>query len=142
MKIVIDTNVILDFFLSRQPGVDSARRIFEMVYQEEIEAFTTASCITDIYYITVKKLGNAIGKKSINQLLQMLGIIAVDGNDCTNALVLPIADFEDALVTVCAKKEDIDYIVSNDKAFLRIDSQIARVICSQGFLDIADTIMK
>ena len=48
MKIVIDTNVILDFFLSREPGADSAKRIFELVYQEKIEAFATASSITDI----------------------------------------------------------------------------------------------
>jgi predicted nucleic acid-binding protein len=78
---VIDTNIILDFFLSRQPGVDSARYIFEMIYQEKIEAFTTASCITDIYYVTAKRLGDDIGRKAIYQLLHMLGIIAVDGND-------------------------------------------------------------
>jgi len=138
MKIVIDTNVILDFFLSRQPGMDSARRIFEMIYQDEIEAFATASSITDIYYVTAKRLGDDMGRKAINQLLHMLGIIAVDGNDCINALILPIADFEDALVTVCSKKENIDYVVSNDNTFLLIDSQIAKVISSQDFLNITD----
>jgi len=138
MKIVIDTNVILDFFLSREPGVDSARQIFEMVYQERIEAFATASSVTDIYYITAKRLGDNIGRKAINQLLQMLGIIAVDGSDCTNALKLPIADFEDALITECAKKENVDYIVSNDNDYLKIDSQIAKVINSQSFLDMID----
>jgi len=139
MRIAIDTNVILDFFLSRQPGVNSARRIFEMAYKEDIEAFTTASSITDIYYITAKRLGDDTARKAITQLLHMLGIIAVDGNDCVNALALPIADFEDALVTVCAKKENIDYIVSNDNAFLQIDSQIIQVVSSQEFLDMVGT---
>jgi len=140
MKIVIDTNVILDLFLSRQPGVDSARRIFEMAYQEEIEAFITANSITDIYYIVAKRLGDAIGRQSITQLLQMLKIIAVDGHDCTSALLLPISDFEDALVTICAKKEYADYIVSNDSVYLQIDPQIAKVISSQGFLGIMGAI--
>ena len=135
MKIMIDTNVILDFFLSRSPGSDSAKRIFEMVYQEKIEAFTTASSITDIYYVTAKKLGNDIARNAINQLLQMLGIIAVDGNDCTNALILPITDFEDALITICAKKENVDYIVTNDNAYLQIDSQLAKVISPKCFLN-------
>ena len=67
--------------------------------------------------------------------MQILEIIAVDGDDCANALILPITDFEDALVTVCAKKENIDYIVSNDNVYLQVDPQIAKVISSQGFLD-------
>ncbi|MCL2356160.1 MAG: PIN domain-containing protein [Defluviitaleaceae bacterium] len=139
MKIMVDTNVILDFFLLRQPGADSARRIFEMIYQEKIEAFTTASSITDIYYVTAKKLGDSTGRKAISQLLHLLGIIAVDGNDCTNALILPVTDFEDALVTVCSKKEDIDCIVTNDNSYLQIHPQLAKVVSPQVFLDMINT---
>jgi len=130
----MDTNVILDFFLSRQPGAEAARQLFELIYQDKIEAFTTSSCITDIYYITAKRLGEVMGRKTIHQLLQLLGIIMVDGNDCVNALTLPIIDFEDALVTVYAKKEGIDFIVTNDNDYLQVDSTIANVIGSQAFL--------
>jgi len=136
MKIMIDTNVILDFFLSRQPGIDSARQIFEMIYQEKIEGFTTANSITDIYYITAKKLDGVIAREAIKHLLKMLKIVAVDGTDCANALNLPVADFEDALVTVCAKKEGVDYIVTNDNAYLQIDSHIAKVVSSQSFIEL------
>ena len=134
MKIVVDTNVILDFFLSREPHVANARTLFEMIYQDKIDAFTTASSITDIYYIVAKKLGENAARETVRQLLIMLGIIAVDGNDCAKALDLPIPDFEDALITVCADKEDIDYIVSNDRVFLQLEQPFTTVVGTQELL--------
>jgi predicted nucleic acid-binding protein len=119
MKVLVDTNVILDFFLSSGPYAAEARRIFEMISRDEIEAYTTASSITDIYYITEKRLGGSSARDAVRHLLIVLGIIAVDGNDCADALDLPMDDFEDALIAVCAGKEDMDYIVTNDQAFLQ-----------------------
>lgn len=134
MKIVVDTNVVLDFFLSREPHEANARKLFEMIYQDKIDAFTTASSITDIYYIVAKKLGENAARETVRQLLIMLGIIAVDGNDCAKALDLPIPDFEDALITVCADKEDIDYIVSNDRVFLQLEQPFTTVVGTQELL--------
>jgi predicted nucleic acid-binding protein len=134
MKVLIDTNVILDFFLNREPRAADANKIFAMISKDEISAFTTASSITDIYYITAKRLGDGSAREAIRQLLKMLGIIAVDGDDCANALNLPMTDFEDALVAVCADKEDIDYIVSNDKEFSQTDSTISKVISPCDFI--------
>ena len=136
MKVLMDTNVILDFFLSREPQKEAAVKIFEQIYQERIEAFTVASCITDIYYITAKRFGDDKAREVLRNLLNILGIIAVDGNDCTEALVLPITDYEDALVTMCAQKEDVDYIISSDKDFLRVNFQPVRVITADDFLKI------
>ncbi|MCL2189792.1 MAG: PIN domain-containing protein [Defluviitaleaceae bacterium] len=134
MKILLDTNVILDFFLSREPGYSNARHIFTMVYQDTVEAFTTASSITDMYYITAKKLGDEAARKAIRQLLKIMGIIAVEGEDCLNALDFPIPDYEDALVSICANKEDIKYIVTNDKVFLQTDPHGERIINAYDFV--------
>ena len=135
MKIMIDTNVILDFFLSREPHASAAKQLFEMVCQEKIEAFTTASSVTDIYYIIAKRLGDATARKAIQQLLNIIGVIAVDGDDCTNALNLPIPDFEDTLIIVCVNKQTIDCIISNDKAFLQVKPEFANVVDTQKFLE-------
>lgn len=136
MKILVDTNIILDFFLSREQHATATKELFEMIYQEKIEAFTTASSITDIYYVTAKRLGDSSARKAIGHLLNILGVIAVDGEDCTNALCLSITDFEDALVVTCANKKDIDYIVSNDKEFSQINTQFAKVVSSNEFLSL------
>jgi predicted nucleic acid-binding protein len=45
--------------------------------------------------------------------------VGVDKQDCQRAIDLPMGDFEDALVLVCAEKAALNYIVTNDKGFLR-----------------------
>ena len=125
MRIVVDTNVIFDFFLFREPHYESAKEIFKLNYQKKIEAFTTASSVTDIFFISEKFLGNEKARQVIHDVLDMLKIIEVDGIDCRNALKLAIPDFEDALVIVCADKVNIDFIVTRDEEFLKVQNAIA-----------------
>ena len=134
MKVLVDTNVILDFFLLCEPQNEAVNGLFEQICQEKIEAYTTASSITDIYYITAKRLGNNQAREVLNNLFNILGIISVDGQDCVNALGLPMSDYEDALVMVCANKADIRYIISGDKNFLRVQMSLSRVITAEDFL--------
>ena len=126
MKIFVDTNVILDFFLARRAQKKAITELFEQIYKERIEAFTSASCITDIYYITAKRLGYIRARDVLIDLLRILGIVAVDGNDCVKALNLPIVDYEDSLVLTCASKAGISYIVSNDKDFLSVRTPLVQ----------------
>jgi predicted nucleic acid-binding protein len=135
MKVLIDTNVILDFFLTRTPHDIAAKKIFEMTYQEKITAFITASSVTDIYYIVKKRLGDSKARDVLINLLNLLIIIAVDGIDCVSALGLPIIDFEDAVVVACAKKCDIDVIITNDVEFQGIEPTLIRVISPNDFLN-------
>ena len=134
MKILLDTNIILDVFLSREPNIKSAEKIFELIYQEKAEGYATANSITDIYYVTAKRLGDKPTREALRNLFNLLEIINVDGDDCVRALNFLISDFEDALIVVCADKVDIDYIITNDKEFLRVDSELASVINAEDFL--------
>lgn len=134
MKVLLDTNVILDVFLSREPNIQASEKIFEMVYNEKIEAYTTASSITDIYYITAKRLGDKPTREALRNLFNLIIIIAVNGGDCAGALDLPVSDFEDALVIVCAGKVNIDYIITNDNGFLNVDAELANIISPVDFL--------
>jgi len=134
MKILLDTNIILDHILSREPHVKAVGRIFELICQDRIEATITANSITDIYYIVSKRLGDIVAREALRNLFIILAIISVDGNDCISALNLPMSDFEDAVVTVCANKDNIDYIVSNDKKFLQVDSKLVHIISPEKLL--------
>ena len=136
MKILLDTNVILDHILSRDPYAKNVAKIFDMICKDEIEAAFTANSVTDIYYIVSKRLGDTAAREALRNLFNVLAIISIDGNDCVSALNLRIADFEDAVVAICAGKDNIDYIVSNDKEFLQVDSNIARVVPSGDILKI------
>ena len=57
MKVIIDTNIILDYALIRQPFYGLADRIFVLVEQKQIEAYVSASTFTDLFYILRKPRG-------------------------------------------------------------------------------------
>lgn len=118
MNVMIDTNVILDDILSRGANAEAARKISRFVTDGFITGYLTANCLTDIFYIVSKNRDETIARKTIKNLLLSFMVVSVDGDDCEKALELPMGDFEDALVVVCAEKANLNYIVTNDKGFL------------------------
>ena len=51
MRVLIDTNVVLDFLQEREPFVKDAVKLFGRIDAGEIEGFIAATTITNIYYI-------------------------------------------------------------------------------------------
>ena len=118
MNVLIDTNVILDDILDRVPNAETARKISRLVTDELVSGHLTANTLTDIFYVVSKNKNENIARKTIKNLLLVFTIVSVDGEDCRKAIDLPMGDFEDALVVVCAEKANLDYIVTNDQGFL------------------------
>jgi predicted nucleic acid-binding protein len=123
MKILLDTNVVLDAVASRRPFDEDAREIVLLAASERLEGFLTASSITDIYYVARKHLTDSEAREALHKLFQIFTVIDVRGADCEAALKLPVQDYEDAVVSVCARKAKVAYIVTRDADFLRTDSQ-------------------
>ncbi|MCD8299650.1 MAG: PIN domain-containing protein [Clostridiales bacterium] len=116
MKVVFDTNVVLDVLL-RRDDYEKATSLFMAAMTDKIEGVITANSITDIYYVSRKIIGDEKARSSISDLLEIFEIAPVDGGTCHEALNLQIKDFEDALVSACAEVASADYIVTRDKAF-------------------------
>jgi len=131
---MIDTNVILDDILDRVPGLDTAREINRLVIDGQIDACITANCVTDIFYIVTRNRDKYIARRVTRNILKTFQIISVDGDDCETAIDLPMSDFEDALVLVCAEKAKVDYIITNDKDFLSEDCSNVILISPADFL--------
>ena len=119
MTVLIDTNVILDFVLKREPFAETARDCMERLIINKTKTWLTASTITDIYYVTKRGLRyNEATRDVIAKLLNAYGIASVDKNDCVNALDLDISDYEDALLSQCAGRVKVNYIITrNEKHF-------------------------
>ena len=119
MKLLIDTNVIIDFFADRAPHAVSSEKVIRLCDKEYAEGFLTASSVTDIYYILRKVVGRAAALKNIGRLLDMLEVASVGKSEVCAAMALDMPDFEDALASVCAKHISADYIVTrNTKDFI------------------------
>lgn len=113
-NVTIDTNVVLDKLQKREPWSDAADKIFLLVANKKINASINCSSVTDIYYIYGREKGKAIARQAITYLSKLLDFITVDKNDCNKALSSEVDDFEDALLSVCAKKVNAKYIITRD----------------------------
>jgi predicted nucleic acid-binding protein len=123
MKTVfIDTNVILDVLLQREGFWEESAKIFVLAEQGKIQACVSSSSITDIFYVSRKKLTLPIARKAIENLLNLFEIVGVDESDLRGALTIPISDVEDALQAWCAKKAGAEaFITQNIEDFNNID---------------------
>jgi len=117
MRIVIDNNIIIDALLERKPFFDLSAQVMTACADAN-KGYVTANSLTDIFYILKKSIGAARAKLAIRKLMELFVTISINEEDCTNALSLPMNDFEDALVAICAKKVEADYIVTRYDEFL------------------------
>ena len=115
MKILADTNVIIDALTSREPWNESAEKIFLMAANHTIEMYITASSATDIYYLIRKYMHQTQKAKAVlERLFSLTGILEVTTNDCLEALVSSIGDYEDAVMEKVASRNDMNYIVTRN----------------------------
>lgn len=116
MKVMCDTNIILDVLLDREPFAEASDNILRLCEKGIIEGYTTASCVTDVFYFVRKHLRDTERSYDVmEKLLEILKICEVTDRHIREALLLRRPDFEDALVTVCAKSASCDHIVTRDR---------------------------
>jgi predicted nucleic acid-binding protein len=114
VKVLLNTNVIMDALQERQPFDVEAKEILQRGQAKEIDILFTANAASDIFYLYRKARGIKSARTAIGFLLDTYGVIDVTHGDCINALKTPLEDFEDALVVACAKKAKADHIVTRD----------------------------
>lgn len=113
-KIFIDTDVILDFLIAREPFALEAARIFSLSEKNEISICTTGLVFSNAYYI-LRKLGTH--KKVIEKLTQLARLIDIIGLSkaaVMQALGSEFGDFEDALQHYAALSERVKIIVTRN----------------------------
>jgi predicted nucleic acid-binding protein len=115
VKILIDTNVILDLLLEREPFVETAIALFQKIEQGNLEGYVAATTITNIFYIIRKTEGREVALAAIHRLLIGLQFCAVDRQTIETALSLKLKDFEDSIQLACANLNQLDAIVTRDQ---------------------------
>jgi predicted nucleic acid-binding protein len=125
VKILIDTNVVLDLLLERDPFVEDAIALFEKIERGNLEGYIAATTITNIFYIIRKTEGREVALAAINRLLIGLRFCAVDKQTVEAALSFGLKDFEDSIQLACATLNQLDGIVTRDhKDFIGHNSPI------------------
>ncbi len=98
MRVLIDTNVILDILQKREPFFTDSYRALRRALENDAECLISASAATDIFYVLRKSLGSAQqAKEHVDQLAQVVSFADVQGMDIHTALMRAMPDFEDAV---------------------------------------------
>ena len=134
MIVLLDTNILLDALQERQPFDIEAKEILKRSQNGEINCLFTANAATDIFYIYSRARDVKSAKIALDFLLTHYGVVSVTHEDCINALSLPMDDFEDAVVVICAQKANADYIITRDEKFLQEGSPI-KAITAKDFIN-------
>lgn len=103
MKVLFDTNVVLDFLLDRQPFSPTATRLVARVERRELEGFLGATTLTTIHYILARELGRQAALEAVRDLLALFSVAPVDGRILSLAADLALPDFEDAVLHEAAR---------------------------------------
>ena len=117
MKILVDTNVVLDVLLKRPSFYQDSFTIFRFADQERIIGCITASAITDIFYIANKEIKDTeLVYQAIESLADIFSVIPISGTTIANAAALRWKDFEDSVQFMAAKENGVAYIITRNKA--------------------------
>jgi len=114
-KVLIDMDVLLDFFFDREPFSKFAAEVLNLCEENKLSGFTTAVIISNVYYLLRKTAKHDIIVEKIKQLLSIIEIIKMDKNTVLNALNSDFKDFEDALQNFSAiENGDIGIILTRN----------------------------
>lgn len=116
LRVLVDTNVVLDQLLQREPWYSEAQPFWHARDAGLIVAYLPVSVLTDIYYISRKQVGNAQAKAAVARCLGEFGLIAIYRETAEAALALPGNDFEDNVQIVCAQTAGLELIVTRNTA--------------------------
>ncbi|MDA9056989.1 PIN domain-containing protein [Flavobacteriaceae bacterium] len=101
-SVLIDTDVILDFFFDRQPFSEHSTEVLNLCAEKKLKGYTTPVIISNVYYLLRKTAQHRNVVEKIKQLISIIDIIKVDKKVVLYALNSEFKDFEDALQSFSA----------------------------------------
>lgn len=136
MIVLLDTDVILDVALDRQPFAAKSAEIIDLAEKGAVTAFMAWHSVANIYYLVSSRSGDRKTRQFIKELLQFVDIAETDRKDAIWAVDAPLADFEDALQVAAAVSCSAQYILTRNTGHYR--KSIIPVLTPKQYLDKKD----
>lgn len=108
--IFIDTDVIIDFLIDREPHSREAAIIFTLIEQKKLKGYVSSLTFSNLYYVLRKVESHNKVIVKLDTISRMFTILKVDQQTIKNAIASGFADFEDSIQYNCAldyKKTDV-----------------------------------
>lgn len=114
MRLLLDTNVLLDVLAAREPFCRAAARIWSLAEHDQVDAFVSAISFNNVYYIVRKAGGRVKADEALRTLRDLFTPIPFDARLINQSMDASMDDFEDAVQFHSASRENVDYLVTRD----------------------------
>lgn len=114
VKVLLDTNIIIDLALERQPHFEASEQILSLVEQGQIEGYISASTFGDLYYVIRKDKGRESTLYFLRRIATFCQVATVNQAAVSMALTANFRDFEDAIQHSTAVINQLDAIVTRN----------------------------
>jgi predicted nucleic acid-binding protein len=114
MRVLIDTNILLDVFFQREPHVQASAHIWQVCEGGGCAGFVTPLTPVNIYYIAQKRIGMKKARELVRETLNIFQIAPLGMAELENAFNLSIQDYEDAVQIAGALSAGVDAIVTRN----------------------------
>lgn len=122
MKLLLDTDVLLDVLTERHPHYESSARVLALIEQRDVGGLVAAHAVTTIHYLLTRHLHRRKAAEAIDLLLDLLDVAAVGGKTLRQALTLGWRDFEDAVTLVAAIESRATHLITRNTRDFRASS--------------------
>ena len=116
MRVLLDTNIVLDYLGANQGFTEEAERVFDLASKRKDIKLVSSSAITDILYVLRRAVKDRdLVRKKYESLRKKISILAVTEQDIDKAFAREWKDFEDAVQYTVAESNGVDCILSRNK---------------------------
>lgn len=114
MKVLIDTNIILDVLCKRPAFYEDSAKIFKLCEVKKISGVISALSIPNIMYILRKELDADKTREILDSLMLIFSVVDLKADDLKKAADMRFKDYEDAIQSACATRIKANYIVTRN----------------------------
>ncbi len=111
---LVDTNILVDVALERQPYFRSSAELLQHLARLPGRGFVAWHSVATCYYLVEQSLGSERARTLIETLIDFLTVAPTRHESLLYALSLPMSDFEDAMQVAAARAAGVGYIVTRD----------------------------
>lgn len=115
IKLFVDSDIILDLLAKREPHYIHAARLFTLIDQNEVIAYTSPLVFANLHYLLRRQISNLLALKYLRKLKTLINVLSIDERVIEQLLNSEFSDFEDAIQYFTAVNNGITFIITRNK---------------------------
>ena len=116
MRVLLDTNIVLDYLGANQGFTEDAEKVFDLAAKRKDLKLVSSSAITDILYVLRRAVKDReLVRRKYESFRKRISILAVTEKDIDKAFARDWKDFEDAVQYTVAESNNVDCIITRNK---------------------------